>query len=370
MAHDDIHFMRIALEEAQKGLGRTSPNPAVGAVIVKDGKEIARGYHQKAGTPHAEIHALNSAGEDARGATIYVTLEPCNHTGKTPPCSKAVAKAGIARVVVGMEDPNPLVNGSGIEYLRSQGVEVASGILEEECVAINRPFIKKITSGLPWLAMKAGMSLDGKLTYQAGKSGWITGPESLRKVHQLRDQFDAIMVGRNTVSIDDPSLTTRLPNGQGRDPHRIVIDRHLTLPMESRIFHLDSTASTYLFCSEKADHQKVEQLQNIGVWVILLACEPGGYLSLKEVFQQIAQHGMNSVLVEGGATLHGQLLKEQLYDEAYLFQAPCFIGEAGTPLLKGMETAEKSQCPSLEDVLVERFGDDTLIHGAVRYPVN
>ncbi len=370
MAHDDVYFMRIALDEAKKGLGRTSPNPCVGAVIVKNGEEIARGYHKKAGTPHAEIHALNKAGENARGATIYVTLEPCNHTGKTPPCSKAVASAGISRVVVGMEDPNPLVNGSGINYLRSQGIEVVSGVLEEDCVAVNRPFIKKIKTGFPWVAMKAGMSLDGRLSYQPNQGGWITGPESLQKVHQLRDQFDAIMVGRNTVEIDNPSLTTRLADGQGRDPQRVVVDRNLCLPMESKIFHLNSNASTFVFCSEKADSAKKEKLQELGINVILLPCEAERYLLLKDLVSEIGKLGINSVLVEGGATLHANMLREHLYDEAFLFQAPCFIGDGGSPLLKGMSTDKRADCPYLEEISVSRLGKDSLIHGTVCYPTN
>lgn len=371
MAHeDDIRFMRIALEEAEKGIGRTSPNPCVGAVIVKDGKEIARGYHKKAGTPHAEIHALNAAGDRARGATIYVTLEPCNHTGKTPPCSKAVAKAGISRVVVGMEDPNPLVNGSGIDYLRTQGAEVVSGILEEECIALNRPFIKKITTGLPWVVMKAGMSLDGRLSYQCNRSGWITGAESLQMVHQLRDQFDAIMVGRKTVLIDDPSLTTRLPGDKGRDPQRVVVDCSLSLPLTSKIFHLQSDASTFVVCSHQADSDKMSALLDMGVIVVPLSYPTDTYLPLRVLLSEIAKHGINSILVEGGATLHANMLKEHLYDEAFLFQAPCFIGDGGSPLITGMSSSKKEDCPYLNEISVKRLGADNLIHGMICYPVS
>ena len=209
-SQDDTRFMRLALREARKGLGRTSPNPCVGAVIVQEGTVVSRGYHKKAGTPHAEVHALRKAGARAIGATLYVTLEPCNHTGRTPPCSHAVAAAGIKRVVVGMEDPNPLVSGSGNTYLQNQGVEVISGILEKECRDLNLPFIKHISTGKPFVVMKAGMSLDGKLSYQEGQPGKMTGEKSLRRLHGLRNHLDAILIGRGTVVADNPSLTTRL----------------------------------------------------------------------------------------------------------------------------------------------------------------
>lgn len=215
VSDNDLRFMRLALREARKGLGRTSPNPCVGAVVVKNNSVISRGYHKKAGTPHAEIHALRKAGEQARGATIYVTLEPCNHTGRTPPCSQAVAAAGIKRVVVGMEDPNPLVSGSGKAFLQEQGIEVVSGVLEKQCRELNLPFIKHISSGMPFVVMKAGISLDGKISYQQGRPGWMTGESSARKVHGLRNSLDAILVGRGTIAIDNPSLTTRLPGKKG-----------------------------------------------------------------------------------------------------------------------------------------------------------
>lgn len=252
----DLRFMRLALREAKKGLGRTSPNPCVGAVVVRDDIVISRGYHKKAGTPHAEIHALRKAGELARGATIYVTLEPCSHTGRTPPCCQAVAAAGIKRVVVGMEDPNPLVRGRGNTYLHEQGLEVVSGVLEQECQEINLPFIKHITSGIPFVMMKAGMSLDGKISYQQGQPGWMTGKESSKKVHGLRNHLDAILVGRGTLVVDDPSLTTRLPGKRGRDPVRVILDSRLQLSLTSKILHLDSPASTLIFCSHSADEEK------------------------------------------------------------------------------------------------------------------
>lgn len=232
----DLHFMKIALKEAKKGRWKTSPNPCVGAVITKKGKEISRGYHKKAGTPHAEVHALRSAGEAAAGATIYVTLEPCSHTGKTPPCCEAIVKAGIKRVVVGMTDPNPVVNGNGIRFLQKNGIEVISGVLESECRKINEPFIKHITSGFPLVVLKAGISLDGKITYQQGQPGWITGDKSLHTVHLLRDRYDAILIGSGTALIDNPSLTARLKGRRCHDPFGLCWIHDCLCPLKQSYF--------------------------------------------------------------------------------------------------------------------------------------
>lgn len=364
---NDEYFMRLALKEAKKGIGKTSPNPCVGAVIVKDGEVIARGYHKKAGTPHAEIHALTAAGENASGATIYVTLEPCNHTGKTPPCSHAVARAGIVRVVVGMEDPNPLVDGTGITYLKSKNIEVVSGVLESECYAINRPFIKHISTGLPWIVMKAGISLDGKLNYQEGSSGWITGPESSEKVHKLRNTYDAILVGSNTARIDNPSLTTRLRRKAGKDPVRVILDKKLSLSSGSKVFTLHSDAQTWVFCSNDIDQAKKEELIAHGVRVEHVDCI-GAKLNLLQIFQRLGSNGVNSVLVEGGAGIHGAMIHYKLYDYANLFIAPVFAGEKGISLLSGYETDNKDNAVSLKDVKYTRFGQDIMVEGAVVYP--
>lgn len=363
----DEQFMRLALAEAVKGLGRTSPNPCVGAVIVADGAVVATGYHKKAGTPHAEIHALKAAGEAARGATMYVTLEPCNHTGRTPPCSHAVAKAGIARVVVGMRDPNPLVDGTGIDYLQERGIEVRSGVLEKECIEINRPFIKHVTTGLPWMVMKAGVSLDGRLNYQKGKSGWITGAASGEKVHQLRDIHDAILVGSETVAVDNPSLTTRLTKGEGKDPIRVILDRTLRLPLDARAFTIKSEAETWVFCDHDADQQKRHQLESQGVRLFPVKSDEAG-LDLHEVVTTLGRNGINSVFVEGGAAIHGALLRAQLYDYAYLFVAPRFAGDKGVPLLAGYETANREHSVSLRQVTHTPLDDDILVAGEIAYP--
>lgn len=359
----DIHFMRLALREARKGIGRTSPNPSVGAVIVQDDTVISRGYHKKAGTPHAEIHALRKAGDKAFGATIYVTLEPCNHTGRTPPCSHAVAAAGIKRVVVGMEDPNPLVSGSGNDYLREQGIEVLSGVLEKECQEVNHPFVKHIITGKPFVVMKAGMSLDGKLSYQAGKPGQMTGDKSNRTVHGLRNRLDAILVGRGTIAADNPSLTTRLGK-RGRDPLRVILDSSLDISLQSKVLHLDSSASTLIFCAKSADKDKKALLTNMdGVHVQSVGIENKDGLDLNEVLGYLGKIGICSLLVEGGAKVHGSFLEKALVDRVMLFVAPLFGGSSGTPLLSGFSVDDNENAPKLKNVIYKQCGEDLLIQG-------
>lgn len=361
----DREFMALALTEAKKGVGRTAPNPCVGAVIVRDGQEISRGYHKKAGTPHAEIHALERAGESARGATIYVTLEPCNHTGRTPPCSHALAVAGIKRVVVGMTDPNPLVSGSGNQYLREQGIEVLTGVLEKECLELNLPFIKHITTGTPFVVMKAGMSLDGKLSYQKGIPGKMTGKESLAKLHILRDSFDAILVGRGTLIADNPSLTTRTSEG-GKDPVRVILDSSLQIPLDSKILHLDSKAQTIVICAKTADPGKVKLLSDLrNVQVHTVPQQQDGGLDLESLLQFLGKIGICSLLVEGGAKIHTSFLKSGLVDRVMLFMAPLFAGTSGIGLLNDFSVSDRHTAPMLCNVEYTPLGDDILIQGDI-----
>ncbi|MBU0961302.1 MAG: bifunctional diaminohydroxyphosphoribosylaminopyrimidine deaminase/5-amino-6-(5-phosphoribosylamino)uracil reductase RibD [Proteobacteria bacterium] len=356
--------MRLALREARKGLGRTSPNPCVGAVVVQDDTVVSCGYHKKAGTPHAEIHALRKAGDRARGATIYVTLEPCNHTGRTPPCSHAVAAAGIRRVVVGMQDPNPLVRGSGNQYLREQGIEVAVGVLERECRDLNLPFFKHITFGMPFVVMKAGMSLDGRISYQQGQPGWMTGECSSKKVHGLRNTLDAILVGRGTITVDNPSLTTRLPDKRGRDPVRVILDSRLQLSLESKILHLASPAPTILFCSPSADEKKKKLLSAMNnVLVHRVDCDEDGGLDLRAVLVCLGEMGICSLLVEGGATVHGSFLRKGLVDRVFLFIAPLFAGSSGTPLVSGLPIGGRNEALALRNLHYSRCGNDMLVQG-------
>lgn len=366
MEKQDEHFMRLALKEARKGWGRTSPNPCVGAVIVKNGQVIAKGYHKKAGTPHAEINAMGNASESVEGATIYVTLEPCNHVGKTPPCSQAILDFGFSRVVIGMTDPNPLVNGSGIDFLTCHGLEVTSGVLEQECEALNYPFIKQITQGIPWIIMKAGVSLDGRLNYQYGHGGWITGEQSAHEVHKLRNTVDAILVGRNTVEIDNPSLTTRLKSSASKDPIRIILDSDLSTSLSSKVYHLDSQAPTWVICAADAPKVKREGFQNLGIKLIEIDRTEKG-LDLHLLLRVLGKEKICSVLVEGGARLHGAFLREKLFDFAHLFYAPIFAGDQGVPLIEGYDVPDRNAAPRLMHVTHKRLGDDILISGQMSY---
>jgi diaminohydroxyphosphoribosylaminopyrimidine deaminase/5-amino-6-(5-phosphoribosylamino)uracil reductase len=363
----DRQFMRLALREARKGLGRTSPNPCVGAVVVRNDRIVGKGYHRRAGTPHAEVHALAAAGAASQGATLYVTLEPCSHTGRTPPCCEAVAAAGISRVVIGMEDPNPLVQGRGMRYLQDRGIAVVSGVLEDRCREINRPFIKHISTGLPWVVMKAGMSLDARITYSGRTTGWMTGKATSIAVHRLRDRYDAILVGRGTVMTDDPALTTRLPGGRGRDPVRIVLDSRLQTPEEARILNQVSPARTLIFCSKDVDRDCVSKLSRRGAEI--LRVEPGeaGGLDLRQVLLELGRQGISSVMVEGGSLLHGSMLRQRLYDYAHLFYAPVFAGDGGLPFLSGYTCADQHSAFRLQDPVYRRYGKDMLISGFLDY---
>ncbi|PID41411.1 MAG: riboflavin biosynthesis protein RibD [Proteobacteria bacterium] len=362
----DEYYMNRALKEAKKGRGRTSPNPCVGAVIVKNGKPVATGYHKKAGTPHAEIHALQKAGEHARGAILYVTLEPCSHTGKTPPCCRAIVDAGITQVVIGMLDPNPLVNGGGVRYLQDHGVEVAGPVLEKKCFELNRPFIKMITTGLPFVVMKAGLSLDGKLNFQQGMGGAVTGNEVKRKVHRMRDQYDAILVGIETVMVDNPALTTRIPGKKGRDPVRIILDSHLRIDERATVLKQKSAAPTWIFCLDSADPVKVARLRDRGVHIFFVGPGEQG-LDLAEVLKRTAERGCLSILVEGGGHIHGSFLKSKLVDRACLFYAPVFAGNNGVSTVIGLTAKDRKGAVSLTGTMIRRIGEDVMITGDIVY---
>ena len=287
-------FMRLAIREAEKGLGRTSPNPAVGAVIVKGGRVVARGHHARAGGPHAEAAALAAAGGRARGADLYTTLEPCDHHGKTPPCSAAILDAGIRRVFVGSRDPNPVVNGKGIARLAAGGVLVVPEVLRRECDALNAHWFRFITARRPFVTLKAAVTLDGKLATATGDSRWVTGPEARARVHQLRDRVDAVLIGAGTARADDPRLTTRLPAGGGRDPLRVVLDTDLSLPATLRLFRQRSSARTLVAHASTRSRE-------LGRNVELLRCRRGrGGVDLADFLRRLGERGVTHLLVEGG----------------------------------------------------------------------
>jgi riboflavin biosynthesis protein RibD len=365
MQNEHIRYMELALNEASKGLGRTSPNPVVGAVIVKDGEVVGRGYHRKAGADHAEVNALMDAGPRAAGATLYVTLEPCNHTGRTPPCTQAILRSGVARVVIGMPDPNPNVTGGGAQYLAARGIDVRSGVLEQQCRALNHPFIKHSATGLPWVLMKAGASLDGKITFRPRQGETVTGPAAGRYVHRLRNQVDAILVGVETAIIDDPRLTTRLEDlEESRDPLRVVLDTSLRLSPEARMLNHPSAAGTWVFCGEGATREREVRLADMGAKICRVPVDGTGRVDLSAVLTFLGGRNITSLLVEGGARVHGAFYSQRLIDEVILLYAPFIIGDSGTPLVHDCRLESgRPQFPVLRDVSLQLLGDDILVRG-------
>lgn len=350
-------FMRLALREAERGLGRTSPNPAVGAVLVKGGRVVARGHHSRAGGPHAEVVAIRAAGARARGADLYTTLEPCDHFGKTPPCSMAILEAGVRRVFVGSSDPNPLVNGKGIERLRRAGVEVVERVLGAECDALYAHWVTYIREGRPFVTLKAAVTLDGRIATRTGDARWVTGEEARRWVHRLRDRVDAVLVGAGTARTDDPRLTTRLEGGRGRDPLRVVLDTELSLPPRLALLRPRSTAPT-LVAHASARSRRVAP------GVELLRCRRGkGGLDLRDLLAKLAARGVTHLLVEGGARVHARFLEEGLVDRMAVFVAPRLAGADGVPLAALAGPARMADTLRLVDLHVERLGDDVLVLG-------
>ncbi|WP_342669543.1 bifunctional diaminohydroxyphosphoribosylaminopyrimidine deaminase/5-amino-6-(5-phosphoribosylamino)uracil reductase RibD [Desulfovirgula thermocuniculi] len=362
----DRYFMQMALDLARRGLGRTSPNPMVGAVVVKEGRVVGRGYHARAGAPHAEVNALREAGEQARGATLYVNLEPCCHYGRTGPCTEAILAAGVKRVVAAMEDPNPLVSGRGLERLRRAGVEVTVGVMEEEARRLNEVFIKYITTRRPFVVLKAAMSLDGKIATRTGESRWITGPEARLAAHRLRDRYDAVLVGINTVLRDDPSLTTRLPGGEGRDPVRVVVDSLARIPLHARLLTQKSPAPTIVAVTERAPAEKLRRLEEAGAQVLVI---PGGpRVDLAALMEELGRREITSVLVEGGGEVHASFLEGRLADKVVWFIAPLIIGGRKAPGPVGGEGfAWLGEAVRLRDVSLARCGEDLCLEGYIRY---
>lgn len=359
-----LRWMNRAVNLARKGEGRTAPNPPVGAVIVQGGKLVGEGFHPRAGEPHAEVFALRQAGEAAGGATIYVTLEPCSHFGKTPPCADALISAGIKTVYVGATDPNPKVAGRGIERLRAAGISVHVGICDKECRQLIAAFKKHIETGLPYTVYKSAMTLDGNTATASGDSRWVSGGESRQRVHQLRNRVDAIMVGVDTVCHDDPLLNTRLDGEIAQDPLRIIVDSHLRMPLSSRILHQQSDAATIVatVCSDK---DKVSALEDVGAEVLVLS-EDQGRVSLPELWRELGDRNVQKLLLEGGATLAGAALNARLIDQLMLFIAPKLLGGVTQHgILNGASCNLMAEAIKLENHHFEQVGDDLLITGDI-----
>ena len=362
-------FMQAALGFARKGLGKTSPNPAVGAVIARRGQVVAAGFHRKAGEVHAEVEALNQLrGKARRGDTLYVTLEPCNHFGRTPPCTQAILKKGIRKVVVGMRDPNPHVTGGGCDYLSGQGVEVVTGVLEEECRRLNEWFVTYVTKGRPFVIAKTALTLDGWTATSTGHSRWVTNERSREWVHRLRHQVDGILVGVGTVMADDPLLNTRLKKGRGKDPVRIIVDTHLRIPVNARVLAHPHGSETLIAVSEDVPPRRIERLKTKGI-SFLVCPKKEGRIDLIALMDMLGNRSITSVLLEGGATLMGAMIREKLVDKFCIFKAPkIFGGSDGRPMALGQGPSKMDQSIPLKDIRIKRFGDDLLIVGYPEYP--
>lgn len=369
MTSENAHekYIRQCFELALTAEGRTSPNPIVGAVVVSDdGTILGTGYHPKQGEPHAEVFALDEAGEKARGATIYVSLEPCSHQGRTPPCTDRVIASGVKRVVAAMTDPNPKVAGSGFEKLRTAGIEVVTPVLEEEARWTNRAFLKAISTGTPWVVLKIATTLDGKIADRTGTSKWITGPEARQHVHELRNRLDCVLIGATTARLDNPELNVRELGSSARHPKRAVLDPNLTVDTGSRLFDPNTGGDTIVYCGEECT---IKKDYPSGVHIALVPGKPldtgdkGMRLNLGHVLKDLKERGVSSVLCEGGGTLAGSLLEEDLVDEIHWFVAPAILGDtdaiASVSIKRPVPLSTMKRFRHLKSTTL---GGDTLIH--------
>ena len=359
----DEKYMRLAMQLAGNAIGRTSPNPLVGAVIVKDNRVVGCGWHRKAGTPHAEVHALNQAGELAQGADVYVTLEPCAHYGKTPPCAKALVEAKVKNVYGGLLDVNPKVAGKGFKILEDADIHVEYGFLQDELRKQNEVFFKWIEHKKPFIVLKAAMTLDGKIATATGQSKWITNETSRAYGYKLRDIYDGIMVGINTVIEDNPMLTARVDGG--KNPIRIVVDSSLKIDINANVVQ-DKSAKTIIATTDKADKDKILKLQAQDVDVIVVDKDENDKVDIEKLLDILGQQNICSILVEGGATLSGSFVARKLVDKVYFFIAPKIVGgkEAKTPVA-GTGILNLQEALALKDIQIEKLEEDILIIGRV-----
>ncbi len=361
-------YMKRVLQLAKGGWGRTNPNPLVGAVIVRDGEVIAEGYHQVLGGSHAEVDALNNCKQEVSGSTLYVNLEPCSHYGKTPPCALRIIEAGIKKVVVAMQDPNPLVSGRGIKMLRDAGIEVIEGILEKEARVLNEIFIKYISNKMPFVIMKTAMTLDGKIASISGDSKWISGERSRQQVHVIRDRVSAIMVGINTVIVDNPALTARLNYGRGRDPIRIIVDSKGIIPIDSQVINVESSSGVILATTSLIDCEKENMLKDKGVHILKLDNPSSkGRVDLNRLMQELYKLEIDSVLLEGGGNLNAAALNCGIVDKVMFFIAPKIIGGvAAKTSIEGEGISLMKDAINLKNISIQRFDEDILIEGYVK----
>lgn len=366
MFSDDEKYMKLALDLAGKGEGYTSPNPMVGAVIVKDRVIVGQGFHEAAGKAHAEVVAIEQAGSASEGATLYVTLEPCNHFGRTPPCTEKILKAGIQRVVLAQVDPNPDVKGGGIEYLRTKGVDVDIGLCEQQARRQNEAFNKFSQTKQPFVMTKCAATLDGQIATRTGDSRWVTNENSRHFVHRLRHAVDAIMVGIGTVRKDDPSLTTRLKEIRGVDPGRIILDTHLSISEEAKVLRLESESDTIIVTGTDIPADKKDRIQAKGIHVLESSLKEGR-IDLNGLMERLGAMGITSLLIEGGAHVIASALASDIVDKVFFFYAPKILGgNDGVPICHGQGPDGMNQSIPVHDIEVNRFGDDVLIQGYVK----
>jgi diaminohydroxyphosphoribosylaminopyrimidine deaminase/5-amino-6-(5-phosphoribosylamino)uracil reductase len=356
--------MRLALRLGRRGVGTTHPNPRVGAVVLRGGEVIATGFHARAGEAHAEARALESAGSRSRGATLVVSLEPCAHHGRTPPCAHAIVRAGVRRVVIGMRDPNPLVDGRGIDHLRREGVEVVVGLLESSCLALNPPYLKQLATGLPRVTLKAMLSLDGRMASESGESRGLGGEAEQRLCHRLRAEHDAVLIGVGTLLADDPLLTVRLARGQ--NPLRVVLDSTLRTPLRSRLIESSAEAPVAI-ATVSRDSVRTQAIEARGahVWTF----DPGvdGRVPLLPLLSRLAEEGRYALLVEGGAAAHTSFLRESLVDRVAIGIAPIILGGSRSPLLAGdLGRARLADGIAVSDLRARRVGCDVWLEGEIR----
>jgi len=361
----DIKFMSLAINLAKKAEGMTSPNPLVGAVVVKKRMIIGKGFHKRAGLPHAEIEAILNAerkGKNVRGSTLYVTLEPCCHTQKrTPPCIEYIIKKGISSVVIGCHDANPKVSGKSVALLRKAGIRIRSGVLEEMCKEINEAFFKYITTGIPFIILKLAASLDGKIATFTGDSKWI-GSESQRKLaHKLRNKVDAIMVGIETVLRDDPELTVRLGNKPKHQPIPIILDSKLRIPLNSRL--LRNHKSPLIITTSRSIHKKISELERIGARILIVDKDENGQIDLTHLLRQLRDLELTSILIEGGAKVAASALRKRIVDKIIFFYAPKIIGEEGISMLGKLGTSKVTDAVHIKRIKVKSFGDEIVLEG-------
>ncbi|MDO8550774.1 MAG: bifunctional diaminohydroxyphosphoribosylaminopyrimidine deaminase/5-amino-6-(5-phosphoribosylamino)uracil reductase RibD [Ignavibacteria bacterium] len=356
----DESYIKLAIEIAKKGSGKVSPNPLVGCIVIKNDRILGAGFHEKFGGKHAEVNAIEKAGSNIEGATIYSNLEPCSHFGKTPPCVDLIISSKIKKVVIGTLDMNPQISGKGVKKLKAAGIEVKVGVLENECIGLNKFFFKYITKKLPYVTLKAAQTIDGKIADKAGESSWISSVPSRKYVHSLRARYDAVLVGAGTVEKDDPKLTVRLT--EGRNPKRIILDSDLDLNLNHKIFTRNSDKNLIVITSRKSIGKKrrINKLNSLGVTLLFVKEERDDRINLKSALRELQKIGIASVLVEGGSQVFTSFIKENLFDDMIIFISPKILG-CGIPIVGNLGIKQLQKSLKIKINNVEKIGDDVLV---------